>query len=78
MSQNEALATLNEMLRKISAQDFQNLGSHEIAYIRSITTHNKTSFTVHSANGQRLCVMDTLADAVSVARNNDLEPVTVH
>lgn len=78
MSHDETLANLNEMLRTISAQDFQNFGSHEIAYIRPTTMHNKTLFIVHSASGQKLSVMNTMADAISVARHNDLEPVTVH
>ncbi len=65
-------------LRTLSVQDFKDFGLHQIAYIRQETAQNRPIFTVHSADGEELESMDSFDKAIHAARQNDLEPVTLH
>lgn len=65
-------------LRSLSVQDLKDFGLHQIAYIRTIENDDKITYSIHSADGQEISVMDTLDQAITATRRNDLEPVTVH
>lgn len=64
-------------LKNLSAQDFLNLGQSHIAYVRQAQLDGKTVYAVHEANGKNLFVHESLPMAVTIARQRDLEPVTV-
>lgn len=65
-------------LRNLSVKDFKDFGMQQIAYIRAIDNDNNTIYSVHSADGEEISVMDTLDQAIIATRKNDLEPVTLH
>lgn len=71
-------ASPRDLLKNLSTQDFLNLGMRDVAYIRPVSIENKTAYAIHAADGTPLKVMDTLAAAAVMVRENDLEPVTVH
>ena len=65
-------------LRKLSPQDFKNYGVHNVAYVKPVTVQDQKAFSIHAADGTPLTVMDDFNAALIVARQNDLEPMTVH
>lgn len=65
-------------LRNLSANDLKNFGIKQIAYIRTVNNDNNISYSIHSADGEKISVMDTLDQAIIATRQNDLEPVAVH
>ncbi|PCJ97805.1 MAG: hypothetical protein COA45_08945 [Zetaproteobacteria bacterium] len=69
---------IRTVLKNLSAQDFKDFGLKQIAYIRVIDKDDNTIYSIHSANGKEISVMDTLDKAILTTRKNDLEPVTVH
>ncbi len=50
----------------------------QIAYIRTVDNDNSTLYSIRSADGEEISVMDTLDQAIIATRQNDLEPVTLH
>ncbi|PCI54884.1 MAG: hypothetical protein COB36_08475 [Alphaproteobacteria bacterium] len=65
-------------LKNLSVEDFKDFGMQQIAYIRAIDNDNSTIYSIRSADGEEISVMDTLDQAIIATRQNDLEPVTVH
>jgi hypothetical protein len=70
--------TRNRLLRGLSPQDFLALGIQQVAYIRPVMIEGAHRFALHAADGTRLAFHDNEALAKALARQNDLEPVTVH
>ncbi len=65
-------------LKNLSVQDFKNFGLHHIAYIRTVQIGDDINYCVHSADGEKISVMDSLDEAIITTRRGNLEPVTVH
>ncbi|MGH1377849.1 MAG: DUF1150 family protein [Alphaproteobacteria bacterium] len=65
-------------LRNLSTTDLKKFGVKQIAYIRTVNNDNNISYSIHSADGEEISVMDTLDQAIIATRQNDLEPVAVH
>lgn len=65
-------------LRNFSTKDLKEFGMKQIAYIRIVNNDNNISYSIHSADGEKISVMDTLDQAITTTRQNNLEPVTVH
>lgn len=65
------------VLRAISAQDFLSLGTGHIAYIKPVQVMNRTAFALHAADGTAITLTDTSESAWALARQNDLDPVTL-
>ena len=65
------------ILRGISEQDFLSLGTGHIAYIKPVQVMNRTAFALHAADGTALTLTDSNESAWALARQNDLDPVTL-
>lgn len=65
------------VLRQISEQDFLSLGTGHIAYIKPVQVMNRTAFALHAADGTALTLTDSNESAWALARQNDLDPVTL-
>ncbi len=62
----------------LSSQAFLALGSMHVAYVKRVTVDGGTAFAVHAADGSELAVFADREVAFVTARQNDLEPVSVH
>ena len=62
----------------MSAHDFAEWGTDQVAYIKQVTLNDQTVFAVYAANGQPLGYMDSRDTATAAAIQNDLDPVSVH
>ncbi|HRQ60410.1 MAG TPA: DUF1150 family protein [Alphaproteobacteria bacterium] len=65
-------------LKNLSHQDFLNFGVQQIAYIKPIKLDEGKGYAIHAADGTALSVMDSLDGAITLARHNNLYPVTIH
>lgn len=76
MNTKETLNTTNvsKMLKKISPDDFQNLGINHIGYI----TSQDGIYYIRGADGSFVSRADSYDLAITAIRQNDLEPVTLH
>ena len=62
----------------MTSRAFLALGSMHVAYIKPVTVDGESAYAIHSANGQELAVFGDRDVAFVAARQNDLEPVSVH
>ncbi len=67
------------LLKKLSEDDFLNVGVNQIAYVKPLDhMSDKTSYSVHAADGTQISVMHSYDMAVAAVRYNDMHPVTLH
>jgi len=64
--------------RTMSAEAFAMMGAPHLAYIAPVDTEWGQGFGIHAANGNLLAVLKDREIAFAAARQNDLEPVSVH
>ncbi len=63
---------------RMTSRAFLALGSMHVAYIKPVTVDGSVAYAIHAADGQELGVFDEREIAFVAARQNDLEPVSVH
>jgi hypothetical protein len=68
---------IKAILRNLSQQDFMNFGVQHLAYIRPVVVNSRVAYAVHAADGGRLSVLESFNDAITAAKLNDLEPVSL-
>ena len=73
-----------------SKYDFSHFDSDDLVYIKTVAVTelpldlqrqvgpDKTLYAVHKADGERVAVVENRALAYSLARDNDLTPMTLH
>lgn len=69
---------LRQSLRMLSDRDFLAFGVHEVAYIKPVQTEEgRTVYSICSADGKPVLVMDNKNAALAAILHNNLEPVTL-
>ena len=73
-----------------SKYDFSHFDTDDLVYIKTVAVTelpldlqrqvgpDKTLYAVHKADGERVAVVENRALACSLARDNDLTPMTLH
>ena len=73
-----------------SKYDFSHFDTDDLVYIKTVAVTelpldlqrqvgpDKTLYAVHKADGERVAVVEKRALAYSLARDNDLTPMTLH
>ena len=73
-----------------SKYDFSHFDTGDLVYIKTVAVTelpldlqrqvgpDKTVYAVHKADGERVAVVENRALAYSLARDNDLTPMTLH
>jgi len=67
-----------EKLRAISPTDLAQLGMQWVAYIKPVEVDGAPAYGIFAADGKQLAIVPTKESAVATARQNDLEPLSVH
>ena len=68
----------NSTPRRITPEALAMLGGPGLAYVRPLPTPEGAAFGIFSADGTQLGQAPTRDVAMAVARQHDLEPVSVH
>ncbi len=66
-----------QILRNLSVRDFLNFGVNQIAYIRPVKVMGRAAYSLHGADGSPLAVIESLEGALTAARQNDMDMVTL-
>ena len=62
----------------MTPEAFANMGAPHLAYVAPVKTDEVEGYGIHAANGNLLGVVKSRELAFAAARQNDLEPVSVH
>jgi hypothetical protein len=62
----------------LSPEAFAMMGAPHLAYVGPVETEAGRGFGIHAANGSLLAVVRSRELAFATARQNELEPVSVH
>jgi hypothetical protein len=54
------------------------LGLENLAYIREVAFNGQVGFAIHAADGRVLGITPARALSMALARQHDLEPVSLH
>ena len=63
---------------RMSARDFALWGVEDVAYIRKIEIDGKPEWAICGADGSGIAIAPNRDLAFAAARQNDLEPLSVH
>lgn len=69
---------ITESLRQMTPEAFAMMGAPTIAYVRAVTTEEGPAYGLFAVNGQQIGTFAEREHAFIVARQNDLDPVSVH
>lgn len=75
---NEEFGRLLGLTGRMSARDFAAWGIEDVAYVRKVTIDGKAAWAICAADGSGIGVAPDRELAFAAARQNDLEPVSVH
>lgn len=67
-----------QLLRSLSPRAFLAFGVNQLAYIKLVTIEGHSAYALHAADGTPLSLIDSFEGALSVAEQNDLDPVLLH
>ncbi|MEQ8370288.1 MAG: DUF1150 family protein [Alphaproteobacteria bacterium] len=65
-------------LRTISPQDLAMLGMQRVAYVRATLIEDKLAWVLCAADGREMAAFADRDVAQAAARQNDLEPLSLH
>jgi hypothetical protein len=68
----------NEKQRRITIEGLAMLGAQNIAYIKPTAHEGRKAYAICAADGAELAVVAERDIAFAVARQHDLEPLSVH
>jgi hypothetical protein len=66
------------MLRSLSTQDFAQLGTNEVAYVRPVVMNGARAFSIHAADGTPIGAAPNAQLAAAAIRQHEMEPALVH
>ncbi len=64
--------------RRMSPQALALLGTPDLAYVKAVENEGETAYAICAADGSELAVVPERELAFVVARQHDLEPLSVH
>ncbi|HET7880129.1 MAG TPA: DUF1150 family protein [Acetobacteraceae bacterium] len=71
-------ASRNGALRDLSAEQLLHLGVQRVVYLRAAVVDGERVFVMYGADGVPLVAVDTVATALEVAADRNLDFVPVH
>ena len=69
---------LDRTLRSLSSQDFLSLGLSQVAYVKPLEQDGHDYFAIYAADGTQMAVLASQEAALTVIRQHDMEPLTLH
>ena len=69
---------LDRTLRSLSSQDFLSLGLSQVAYVKRVKQDGRDYFAIYAADGTQMAILASHEAALTVIRQHDMEPLTLH
>jgi hypothetical protein len=63
---------------RLSPQEFAQLGIEKVAYVMPVIVSGMPAYAIHAADGAVLARASGRAAALTMVRQRDFEPVSVH
>lgn len=64
--------------KSISVEALAALGAPSLVYVKPIAVNGVEAFALHAADGSPIIVMASRDAAFAAARQNDMQPMSVH
>ena len=68
----------SEELRQLTPEAMALLGAPDLAYIKPLVWEGQPAYAICAVDGTQIAILSTLEVAFIVARQHDLNPVSVH
>ena len=65
-------------IRHLSADQLQQLGVSQLAYVKRVTLNGSTAYAIHAADGSPMAVAGDLDLAVAAIRQHEMVPSLLH
>lgn len=65
-------------IRHLSDQDFINLGTDAVAYMRQIKDEGDGTWAIFAADGEHIVSCESRDLAISIILQNEMNPLSVH
>ena len=75
---DESMRLPTVLRSRMSARDFAMWGVQDVAYVRSVEVDGNKAWAICAADGTSIGVAQERDLAFAAARQNDLEPLSVH
>ena len=75
---NTALAPVFVDIRKMSPEQFAQLGMTKLAYVKPVIVNGETGFAIHAADGTPMAIADNCEVAVAAIVQHEMVPTLVH
>ena len=67
-----------DKLRQLSSDELAALGVRHIAYVKQVMVRDHIGWSIHAADGTQIAVADHRDVAFAAARQQQLQPLSVH
>lgn len=66
------------VIRSLNSSELLALGTGDLAYVKPVVVNGTHAYAICAADGEQLALVHNRAIAMATARDNDLDPVSVH
>ena len=75
---NDKAAAVMVDVRKLSPEQFAQLGMTHVAYVKPVIVNGTTGFAIHAADGTPMAVADDRDVAIAAIVQHEMLPALVH
>lgn len=75
---SNAAASVMVDVRKLSPEQFAQLGMTHVAYVKQVIVNGASGFAIHAADGTPMALADSRDVAIAAIVQHEMVPVLVH
>jgi hypothetical protein len=76
--QNDNTAAVMVDVRKLSPEQFAQLGMTHVAYVKPVIVNGNSGFAIHAADGTPMALADNRDVAIAAIVQHEMMPALVH
>jgi len=76
--QNDNTAAVMVDVRKLSPEQFAQLGMTHVAYVKPVIVNGSSGFAIHAADGTPMALADNRDVAIAAIVQHEMMPALVH
>ncbi|MGA3400597.1 MAG: DUF1150 family protein [Acetobacteraceae bacterium] len=78
MNDQNAAASVMVDVRKLSPEQFAQLGMTHVAYVKPVIVNGAAGFAIHAADGTPMALADNRDVAIAAIMQHEMQPALVH